>query len=92
MNLHCNMIELWQTPTYITYMCMTFDDGEPKTRVNGNQAKEALQRYIHWIKRPLGGAWNVREVRSHNDAVRFHLEEIQKVGTENSYKLAVYIM
>lgn len=37
-NLHCNKIDLWQTPTYITYMCL-----ETST------LKSALKAYLYWI-------------------------------------------
>jgi len=53
MNLHCDGIDLWQTPTYITYMCMSFDrDGNPDGGMEG-----VRKRYLIWVRSHLDGVW-----------------------------------
>ena len=46
MNLHCEEVDLWQTPTYITYMCFSNEDG-------GWQG--ILYRYTQWVKSCANG-------------------------------------
>jgi DUF1680 family protein len=48
MNLHCDQIELQQTPTYITYMCMVDSDGEVQGELTGKNARRALEIYCFW--------------------------------------------
>lgn len=45
-NLHCNKINLRQTPTKITYECI---EGL-ESPISGRKANTALTRYITWIK------------------------------------------
>ena len=46
MNLKCNKIELYQTPTYITYMCTEpFDDDMSDV----DFAVAALKQYLIWF-------------------------------------------
>lgn len=48
MNLKCNEIDLWQTPTYITYMCYSNGDGG---------WKGILYRYKQWVRSHSNGVW-----------------------------------
>ena len=50
MNLNCNLIELWQTPTHITYMCMMDDTGKLGYKYTGKKALAALLRYKEWYE------------------------------------------
>jgi hypothetical protein len=70
MNLHCKEVDLWQTPTHITYMCYSDNDG----------GWEGIRyRYIAWVKGHLDGAWkdleDLRELRGRIDR---HGEELYK--------------
>ena len=46
MNLKCSHAELWQTPTYITNMCLLHDD-----------PVKVLQSYKLWVLSHLNGVW-----------------------------------
>ena len=50
MNLQCNMVELIQTPTYITDMCMMNDTGTIGYKYTGKRALAALLRYKEWYE------------------------------------------
>ena len=43
-------VELWQTPTYITDMCMMTSKGV-KSVMSGKQAMRALRIYFEWCKK-----------------------------------------
>lgn len=45
-NLHCNKVNLWQTPTYITYMCLMTTKGVEDAA--GERAVQALKCYVEW--------------------------------------------
>lgn len=79
MNLHCEEMDLWQSPTAITYMCYSHADG-------GWQGIK--YRYIQWVKGSLNGVWDDEaEHKSAIKAVNEHIEEL------NSYeKLNFFVM
>ena len=57
MNLHCDEMDLWQTPTYITYMSMSLDNnGNPDGGMEG-----VRKRYLMWVKSRLNGVWRDQE-------------------------------
>ena len=49
MNLICNHLELWQTPTEITYMCLMESDGR-RQELKGKAAIRALRIYMQWVQ------------------------------------------
>ena len=61
MNLYCNIddkqVDLVQTPTHITYMCLTESDGI-HYQVTGKKAVRALRCYLEWNTGRLNGIWN----------------------------------
>jgi len=72
MNLYCEEVELWQTPTYITYMCYSNNDG-------GFQG--IRYRYTQWVKSHLNGVWDdVEDYTDTKERIKEHLEKL------NSYK------
>lgn len=79
MNLHCEQMDLWQTPTAITYMCYSNEDG----------GWEGIKyRYIQWVKGSLSRCYDSEEeLREANLVVKEHIAEL------NSYdKLDFFIM
>ena len=50
MNLHCTEIELRQTPTQITFMCMVQPDGTIANELTGRKAQHAIQIYKQWVQ------------------------------------------
>lgn len=58
MNLHCSAIELRQTPTQITNMCMVQADGTVPWELSGKKAKRALWIYIKWLEGSQNGSYD----------------------------------
>jgi hypothetical protein len=79
MNLHCEQMDLWQTPTYITYMCISNNNGG---------WKGIKHRYSLWVKHHSNGVWE--DAEDHNymlERIKDHLDKL------NSFKkLDFFIM
>ena len=58
MNLHCEGLDLWQTPTHITYMCMSVN---PKTGESDGGMEGVRRRYITWVRSRADGAYDSAE-------------------------------
>lgn len=73
MNLHCDEMDLWQTPTYITYMCMSLDDnGNPDGGMEG-----VRKRYLMWVRSRLNGVWHDdEEYEIEKMIVQEHCEQV----------------
>lgn len=79
MNLHCKEMDLWQTPTPITYMCYSNKDGG---------WKGIRYRYEQWVRGHLNGAWNSEtELENMKSLVIRHIEELY-----SHKKLRFYVM
>lgn len=92
MNLHCNQIELRQTPTQITYMCMVQPDGSVSSELTGKKAKHALHIYSEWVKGGLNGVWkDLEDLKLARVLVNEEMVKINKV-LESKTKLKVYIL
>ena len=50
MNLYCNLVNLRQTPSRITNMCMVQPSGNVHWELRGKKARHALQIYIKWCE------------------------------------------
>lgn len=69
MNLHCKEVDLWQTPTYITYMCYSNKNGG---------WKGVLYRYSEWCKGTLNGAYkSAQEADWAREQVRDHIAQFE---------------
>lgn len=53
LNLTANgkKVNLWQTPTWFTYIAMTDDDGLVQSEIKGEKALGVLKRYSLWVNR-----------------------------------------
>ena len=84
MNLGCKEIELWQTPTHITYMCLSIQKhgGWPDGGWEG-----VRYRYIEWLKSQADGLWSDdprhgnrrgshKEYDERNDFIKKHIKEL----------------
>ncbi len=77
MNLTCEGVELWQTPTHITWMCLSYDpvSGEPD---GGHDA--VRRRYILWVESSLNGTWHDADDLSwQRDRVKEHVKMIKAI-------------
>ena len=81
-------ISLWQTPTTISYIIL------PPTmysEVSGQQAKEALIRYIEWVKGTANGPWDsIAELQNYTKLIKEHIKYITSFLNDPS--LVVYVM
>lgn len=81
------VINLWQTPTQISYTILPATVGE----VKGEKAKDALIRYMEWVKYSTNGAWNsVEELQDAKQRVEEHLEYVR--AFINDKTLRVWVM
>jgi len=83
MNLHCEEVELWQTPTWVTYIIDSKGDGG---------WKGILRRYKIWVESHTQGVWsNRKELDSMRELVSHHIKELDRAAKSNR-KLSFYIM
>ena len=79
MNLHLTGAPglLWQTPTYITYLCMSYnEEGEPDGGMEG-----VRRRYLIWVEGQLDGAWeSERDLQEMEERVRAHVKFIKSIS------------
>jgi len=72
MNLHAIGVDLWQTPTWITYLALFDSNGDERS------LEEALHIYISWVETHTEGVWNSAEDHeSMRERVRNHIEEVK---------------
>ena len=50
-------VELWQTPTFITWMCLSYN---PEQEPDGGH-EGVRRRYLEWVKSNLGGVWEDKD-------------------------------
>ncbi len=92
MNLHAKTvsgsIELWQTPTQITYtICV--DENGIAGELKGKAAKRAMQAYKQWVLGSLNGRWtSIKDIEEHKQSIKEHILEIDKRMLERG--LVVY--
>ena len=69
MNLKCKEVDLWQTPTYITYMCYSNNDGG---------WKGILYRYSEWARGSMPGVYkNAQDSARATEQLREHLAQFE---------------
>ena len=65
-------IELWQTPTQISYTIL------PSGSVKGKKAVEALERYKAWVRYSINGVYSSQEAVDYaKDNIDRHLKYIE---------------
>lgn len=82
MNLHARAgketIDLWQTPTSITRMCLMSSKGIRVT-AKGKAARRALRIYLEWVRGTLDGAWTSTEaLEDMKESVQWHTEYVSR--------------
>jgi hypothetical protein len=87
MNLNCKsknkIIDLWQTPTSISHMCYSNNDG-------GWQG--VLYRYKEWVKGHLNGVWeSSAALEAMRGQVSEHFADLDEAAKENE-ELEFWVM
>jgi hypothetical protein len=74
MNLHSPQLDLWQTPTWVTYLALYDADGNERTLA------EKKHIYHSWVIQHSDGVWETREEL---DAcvlrIREHIKDLKHV-------------
>jgi hypothetical protein len=84
MNLHSDAVDLWQTPTWITYLAM-YDADKRQRPVN-----ETTHIYCEWVQSQLNGAWDsCEQLDAERSRVNYHLQEVRSVPP---HELEYYIL
>lgn len=82
MNLQCNEVDLWQTPTWITRIALYNANGKIR------KPKETLFIYKEWVKNHLNGVWNNQEeYESLRDSVRDHLRDFNSIKIKEFWEI-----
>ncbi len=88
-----NHVDLFQTPTYISYLLMTNDKGEQMYEVKGKKAKGVLRRYIFWLRdqrqRLVNSCKNSEERENVSESYNSHITIVSNCEKED---LHFYIM
>ena len=91
MNLHCNRIRLWQTPTWITHMCTMNDQGKWSFSLKGVEAIGALHRYLEWAsslgRKSSSNDEEHKQMRSDIKEYQTHRNEVLEVITKERHRL-----
>jgi len=79
-------INLWQTPTQISYTILP-----PTITVAKNKkAVEAIERYCSWVRYSSNGAWSSqKDYEEHCDIIKEHLKYIKKEMTKSKLEVSV---
>ncbi len=83
MNLYVEVdgqkLDLWQTPTQITTMCLATKDGVAY-ELKGSKAKRALHCYRAWVQGSLYGSYKTMgECNEKGRVIEAHLKTIDEV-------------
>jgi len=71
MNLHADEMELWQTPSWVTEVCLFKDDS--KTPDNW---KSVRFRYARWVQSRLNGVHDTESLKDLEQEVEDHLKTL----------------
>lgn len=95
MNLHAESrgkaIELWQTPTWVTYMALVDCDGNVRSSVKGKEARRAIFIYLEWAKSSLSGTWkDAARLEESRRRVTSHVEYVKDAIADG--RIEVYML
>lgn len=69
-------IGLWQTPTWVTWICLSFD---PTTKDPDGGHEGVRRRYVEWVKSHADGVWTDQHLRLKQKQIKDHLDKIMSV-------------
>lgn len=85
-------IELWQTPTHISFMCCTNQYGKV-VEMRGRNAKRALHMYLAWARSVINGSFaSTENVEEQKRIVDDHEKYITTIIKGDTRKLCVWVM
>lgn len=83
------VFNLYQTPTWVTYILITDDNGNQNWEVTGDKAKGVLFRYITWVNKEFVGnryflsQKEKEESEDRRQTVKEHINKLMKVKDKN---------
>jgi hypothetical protein len=70
-------VDLWQTPTWVTWMCLSYD---PDTKLPDGGMNGVRRRYIQWVESHRNGVWSDNEDYEYMcERVKDHIQLINSV-------------
>lgn len=71
-------IPLWQTPTWVTFICLSYD---PETNEPDGGHEAVRRRYIQWVKQHINGKWDsVEDLEYERERVKEHIDLVNCVS------------
>jgi hypothetical protein len=71
-----SQIELWQTPTWVTWVCLSYN---PDTKEPDGGHEGVRRRYKQWVESHRNGVWNDEDFEYEKERVDKHLELVSSV-------------
>ncbi len=82
MNLHCDEVELWQTPTWLTHVALYDCKGDERL------VDETQHIYLNWVVSQLNGSYHsVEDAELARDRVKYHKQEVIDANIQEFYIL-----
>jgi hypothetical protein len=69
-------IDLWQTPTFITWMCLSYN---PETKEPDGGQEGVRRRYLEWVRSHTNGVWKDVEELDYMSYMRERVREHSKI-------------
>jgi len=70
-------VDLWQTPTFITWMCLSYN---PETEEPDGGHEGVRRRYLEWVESRTNGVWkDEKELDCMRESVREHTKTVLAV-------------
>ena len=70
-------VSLMQTPTFITFMCLSYD---PTTQLPDGGMEGVRRRYITWVESLTNGKWeSLEDLEWERERIREHIEKVKSV-------------
>ena len=70
-------IDLWQTPTWVTWVCLSYD---PATRQPDGGHDAVRRRYAQWVQSHTNGVWtDPEDLEWERERIIDHLETVLAV-------------
>jgi hypothetical protein len=83
--------ELWQTPTYITHMCLVDKAGWIVTKF-ADEALQGLEAYKIWVKSHTNGVWdNHEDLEDMQNLVNSHIEDLE-ISVKQAKKIELLML
>ena len=69
--------DLWQTPTWVTWICLSYD---PETGLPDGNHGGVRRRYIEWVEGHLDGVYQcIEELEWERKRIHDHVEDVNSV-------------